>query len=186
MTDGDDCGVLHNRQTTIITTQSRPRYVWWRDLVLLLLVAAVLLLVLEGRADRRTIEQVRSDAVTAQTQRTEIREQLEDVLTQVADTQAAADRKDAEIARLNALLQQAGVDPGKPLTDSNGDGDDDLGSSGVVPTARVTPSTSRTPATSPPSTTASPRPTATPTASPTPAPTPSPCAVELLGLCLLP
>jgi hypothetical protein len=169
-------------ETVVVTVPERRRWQWWRDIVILMLAVAVGAQVVGGIVDERGDDafQARVDArgTAAAADREKLaadlaREQSDDALAQ------------AEIRRLTDLLLSAGVDPGKPLTDTNRDGDVDLGSSNAQqPSNSASPQPTSTPTRR--TRTSAPRPTGTSRPSPPPSPSPTPtCQVSLAGVCLL-
>lgn len=169
----------------VVVHLDRPRrWQWWREVVLLLLAFTVLALVLQARADRAQIGALteRLDATSAQasTERAELEDRLIALQANITDQQTVIAAKDREIARLNAVILAAGLDPGRRV-DTNGDGDRDLGSSGSEPQPTPTQAPSPTPRPSP-----SPSPSASPSPTPTPSPEPSCLIPNPFGGCILP
>lgn len=163
----------------------KRRWQWWRDLAIGLLALTVLLLVLQGRQNQADMmalrDQITRNAVTATEQRATQTAQIRALDAQSDLLNRRLTAAQAENRRLTDLLLDANINPGTPVTDSNGDGDTDLG---VIPTPSASPS-SATPAPMP---TMQVRPTAMTSPSPSAAPTPQPsptCALSLLGICLV-
>lgn len=146
--------------TTVIVTERKPKWSWWRDLIILSLAIAVVamtfVLVRQGAAatEERAAQSAQISALSTE---------LDMLRAQRATDQATIKALAADNRRLVALLEQAGIDPGPTVQPI----------AAPVPTVTPSPRLTVVPVPVPgPVVTVPSTPTPTPTAAPTPTTSP--------------